>query len=233
MVLSGCNNAEEADSTSISAQKVAALNSDIRTIIVTKNLTGDPSTGRELPDIESPKAQLGMKLFFSKSLGGEKDAACVTCHHPALGGGDDLILPIGVDAEIDDLLGPGRIHNINGEHFDGGPTVPRNSPTTFNVALWDNFLFHDGRVESLGKTPKMNGNDDLGIRTPDSVFGEKDNNAGENLVAAQARFPVTSPEEMKNFSTLNNTNNSEVRQNIEQRIGDYGNPLGGVFNYFK
>lgn len=228
MVLSGCNNAEEADSTSISAQKVAALNSDIRTIIVTKNLTGDPSTGRELPDIESPKAQLGMKLFFSKSLGGEKDAACVTCHHPALGGGDDLILPIGVDAEIDDLLGPGRIHNINGEHFDGGPTVPRNSPTTFNVALWDNFLFHDGRVESLGKTPKMNGNDDLGIRTPDSVFGEKDNNAGENLVAAQARFPVTSPEEMKNFSTLNNTNNSEVRQNIEQRIGDYGNPLGGM-----
>lgn len=211
-----------------------ALDSDLRAIIVAQNLTGDPSTGRTLPDIEGPKAQLGMKLFFTKSLGGDLDAACVTCHHPMLGGGDDLVLPIGVDAEEDDLLGPGRFHNVNGEHFDGGPTVPRNSPTTFNIALWDKFLFHDGRVESLGKTPKMGGSDGLGIRTPDVPFDENDSAAGDNLVIAQARFPVTSNEEMKNFSNFDGTNNAQVRENLAQRLGDYGNPLGGklIVNYW-
>jgi cytochrome c peroxidase len=210
------------------------LDADVRAIIATQNLTGDPSTGRTLANIEGPKAQLGMKLFFTKSLGGDLDAACVTCHHPMLGGGDDLVLPIGVDAEVDDMLGPGRLHNVTGEHFDGGPTVPRNSPTTFNIALWDDFLFHDGRVESLGKTPKMGGGDGLGIRTPDVAFNENDSAAGDNLVVAQARFPVTSKEEMKNFGNFDGTNNAQVRQNIEQRLGDYGNPLGGqlLVNYW-
>ncbi len=56
-------------------------------IIKSNHLTGDPMLGRNAPDIESPKAQLGMDLFFSKTLGGDSDSACVTCHHPALGGG--------------------------------------------------------------------------------------------------------------------------------------------------
>jgi cytochrome c peroxidase len=229
ILLAGCNdNDSEVVTPPIVDPVESTLDADIKTIISLHNLTGDPSTGRTLPDIEDPKAQLGMKLFFSKSLGGDYDSACVTCHHPILGGGDDLALPIGVDAEEIDLLGPGRIHNINGEHFDGGPTVPRNSPTTFNVALWDNVLFHDGRVESLGKTPKMNGNDGSGIRTPDVAFGENDSNSGDNLVVAQARFPVTSPEEMKNFGNFDGISNTEVRENLEQRLGDYGNPLGGM-----
>ncbi|MFT5813944.1 MAG: cytochrome c peroxidase [Psychroserpens sp.] len=226
--LAGCNDKEPKLVLIPPPAPVAStLDADVKAIIVTQNLTGDPSTGRALPDIEEPKAQLGMKLFFTKSLGGDLDAACVTCHHPMLGGGDDLVLPIGVDAEVVDLLGPGRFHSTNGEHFDGGPTVPRNAPTTFNIALWDNFLFHDGRVESLGKTPKLGGNDGLGIRTPDVPFGDIDSNAGVNLVVAQARFPVTSKEEMKNFTTFDGTNNTEIRQNLEQRLGDYGNPLGG------
>jgi len=207
---------------------ISALDADIRAIIVSQNLTGDPSVGRVLPDIDDPKAQLGMKLFYTKSLSGERDSACVSCHHPMLGGGDDLVLPIGVDAEIFDLLGPGRFHSVSGEHYDGGPTVPRNSPTTFNVGLWDKFMFHDGRVESLGKTPKVGGDDGLGIRTPDVPFTEVDNDAGQNLVAAQARFPVTSKEEMKNFNSFDGITNAEVRENLEQRLGDYGNPLGGM-----
>jgi cytochrome c peroxidase len=212
----------------------STLDADIRAIIVSQNLTGDPSTERILPDIEEPKAQLGMKLFFTKSLGGDLDSACVSCHHPMLGGGDDLALDIGVDAEVVDLLGPGRFHSVNGEHFDGGPSVPRNSPTTFNIALWDDYMFHDGRVESLGKTPKKGGDDGLGIRTPDVPFGEIDSAAGQNLVAAQARFPVTSKEEMKNFGNFDGISNAEVRQNLEQRLGDYGNPLGGmlIVNYW-
>lgn len=231
----GCNNNDEIIiAPPLVDQTAVILNQEVRTIIVNNELSGDPSEGRELPSIDDPKSQLGMKLFFTKSLGGDLDSACVTCHHPSLGGGDDLALPIGVDAEVDDLLGPGRLHSIYGEHFDGGPPVPRNAPTTFNIALWDSFLFHDGRVESLGKTPKMAGNDGLGIRTPDVSFGENDSNAGQDLVAAQARFPVTSKEEMKNFSAFEGTNNTQVRQNIEQRLGGYGSPLGGLLavNYW-
>ncbi len=202
------------------------LNNDVRKIIANEGLTGDPSTGREIPDVNHPVVQLGMKLFFTKSLGGDMDAACVTCHHPVLGGGDDLSLPVGVDAEFPDLLGKGRFHSSVGENFDGGPTVPRNAPTTFNVALWDKVLFHDGRVESLGGTPGKNGDDGMGIRTPEASLGTADSNSGANLAAAQARFPVTSAEEMKNFGLFSGTTNAEVRAYLQQRVGGYGTPPG-------
>ena len=141
-----------------------------REAIAGLGLTGDPSIGRVLPSIDDPKAQLGMKLFFTKALGGDMDSACVTCHHPTLGGGDDLSLSIGVDGVQDDLLGPGRIHSPSGEHFDGGPTVPRNAPTTFNLAMYDKSIFHDGRIESIGGTPAASGNDGQGIRKPEPHF---------------------------------------------------------------
>lgn len=220
-VLSACGNNDEEKT----EQEI--LNEKVREIVTAAGLTGDPSTGRDLPDISEPKAQLGMKLFFTKSLAGDLDAACVTCHHPALGGGDDLSLSVGVDAITPDLLGPGRFHSTDGEGFDGGPTVPRNAPTTFNLGLWDKVLFHDGRVESLGGTPNLAGNDGLGIRTPDVGFGTADANAGLNLATAQARFPVTSAEEMKNFNNFSGLNNSGVRENLEMRISDTGMPLGG------
>lgn len=200
---------------------------DVRDVIAAKALSGNPAAGRDLPTIDDPKAQLGMKLFFTKALGGDMDTACVTCHHPVLGGGDDLSLPVGVDSENHDLLGPGRFHSVSGEHFDGGPTVPRNAPTTFNLGLWDSVLFHDGRLQSLTGTAGMNGADG-GIRTPDSAFGEADPNAGANLAVAQARFPVTSPEEMKNFGAFDGTNNTEVREFLQQRVGGYGTPPGDV-----
>jgi cytochrome c peroxidase len=198
----------------------------VRTAISGLALTGDPSAGRDLPNISDPKAQLGMKLFYTKALGGDFDSACVTCHHPMLGGGDDLSLPIGVDAENHDLLGPGRVHSISGEHHDGGPTVPRNAPTTFNLGLWDKVLFHDGRVESLnGIAGELGGSE---IRTPDSAFGVADADAGANLATAQARFPVTSPEEMKNFDNFDGITRAEVRSNLAERLGYYGSPLGGL-----
>ena len=84
------------------------LNKQLKRIIRSNDLTGDPMLNRMVPDIDSPKAQLGMDLFFSKTLGGEFDSACVACHHPVLGGGDNLSLPIGVEADEPDLLGPGR-----------------------------------------------------------------------------------------------------------------------------
>ncbi len=193
----------------------------LKALIQTEGLTGSPLEKNNVPAISSPAAQLGMRLFFSKSLGGDKDSACVSCHHPALGGGDSLSLPIGVEAEDPDLLGSGRAHLASGTNYDGGPTVPRNAPTTFNLAGWDEVLFHDGRIESLLKTPHQNGAG--GISTPDSAFGQLDTSAGANLAQAQARFPITSPEEMKGFHHQDK-NNQQIRDFLAQRLGSFGTP---------
>jgi len=219
ILLSGClgdqRTEEEKASGSDTDDKVKALIEDHR-------LTGDPTTERTLPSIDDPMTQLGMQLFFTKALSGEMDVACATCHHPKLGGSDALSLPIGVDAVDPDLLGPGREHSSNGTNFDGGPTVPRNSPTTFNVALWDEVLFHDGRVQSLATTPANNG-ENTDIETPDSESGVADSNAGDNLTAAQARFPVTSPEEMMGHEK--GMTRSEIRAYLVERLKGDNNDL--------
>jgi cytochrome c peroxidase len=189
-------------------------------LIEAQSLTGDPSTGRDLPEITDEVAQLGMKLFYSKSLGGGFDSACVTCHHPVLGGGDNLSLPVGVDAEEVDLLGPGRIHDV-----DGAPNVPRNAPTVFNLGMWDSSLFHDSRVQTLSSVEGTNGAG-ADISTPDSGLNTADANAGANLSEAQARFPVTSAEEMRTEAFENGNGNTAVRDHLAGRLGNYGAGTG-------
>lgn len=183
----------------------------LRDLIRTYNLSGNALKDKVIPNISDEKPQLGMRLFFSKSLGGDRDSACVTCHHPVFGGGDNLSLPIGAGAETDNLLGIGRLHDISSPHYDGGPTVPRNAPTTFNLAAWNKVLFHDGRAETLPN----------GIRTPDSTLHSPDPLSGTNLSAAQSRFPITSPEEMKGFNH-NDKDNQEIRDYLASRLGNYG-----------
>ena len=205
----------------------------VRSVATVLGLTGDPTTDRILPNVNDAKAQLGKKLFFTKGLGGNKDTACISCHHPSLGGSDKLSLSIGVNAEIAELLGPGRTHSAalaltdSDSLYDGGPTVPRNSPTTFNVGLWDQVLFHDGRVESIGRTVNLNGNDGLGIVTPDSDTDANgallaDPNAGDNLPTAQSRFPVTSPEEMRGHTFEAGSTNEAVRDALVAQLQTLG-----------
>ena len=205
---------------STSASGEALLDSELQALIQQHGLQGDPSLGRALPKIDTPLAQLGMQLFFSKALSGRMDTACASCHHPYLGGGDGLSLPIGVGALNSDLLGPGRRHSAKGERFDGGPPVPRNAPTIFNIGLWDQVMFHDGRIESISKIVGSGGALG-GIRTPDSFYGTADPLAGDDLVAAQARFPVTSEVEMRSFSFESGHTNDEVRAQLKQRLIGY------------
>jgi len=180
----------------------------LRQLIQEHGLSGDPAAGHDLPSIEDPIAVLGRKLFFSKSLGGDRDSACVSCHHPVLGGGDGLALSIGVGADDPDLLGPGRTHP------DGDFTVPRNAPTTFNLALLEKGLFWDSRVENL---------ESGGIRTPDTEYGSADPEAGDTISAAQTRFPVTSADEMRGFVFVLDGTNAELRTALEDRLTDDGN----------
>lgn len=204
-----------ASATTPTISQAPTLDEQLRTLVDDLGLTGDPSTGRNLPSINDPLAQLGKLLFFSKSLGGDVDAACVSCHHPALGGDDDLSLSVGVNAVDENLVGEGRTD------AGGQPLIPRNTPTVFNVGLNDHSMFWDSRVESLGKETVVNGTSS-GIRTPDSALGIADANAGDNLVEAQARFPVTSQEEMKGSTFENGSSNDAIRSHLAARIGDYG-----------
>ena len=187
-------------------------NSELKAIIKTNKLTGDPLRAKNTPKISDAKAQLGMNLFFSKSLGVDRDSACVTCHHPMLGGGDNLSLPIGVGAVNPNLLGKGRLHDPSSTHYDGGPLVPRNAPTTFNIACWKKVLFHDGRIEGV---------EDKKISTPDSEHLVADDLATKNLASAQSRFPITAPEEMKGFEHADK-DNQETREYLASRFGGYG-----------
>jgi len=196
---------------------------NLRELVDDLGLVGTPvTTAHIIPNIADKEAQLGMELFFSKSMGADQDSACVTCHHPVLGGGDNLSLPIGTESDDPDLLGSGRDNQLAANNPEGGPPVPRNAPTTFNTALWDQVMFHDGRVESLAKTVSANGAGNAGIRTPNSTsFGVADPLAGQNLVQAQARFPVTSREEMKGFTHEAYTDQT-IREYLAGRIGGYG-----------
>lgn len=223
-VLSGCNSGDSssgeasagADSTdqTDTSEPLSELDIRLQALISDLDLTDNPAANRDLPSINDSLPQLGKKLFFSKSLGGNFDSACVSCHHPALGGADGLSLPVGVEATNPELLGPGRTHQ------SGIPPVPRNTPTVFNVGLWDTGLFFDSRVESIGKEPGSNGSISS-IRTPDSAFLVADADAGENLAAAQARFPVTSSDEMKTAAFENGSDNDTIRNHLAARIGDY------------
>jgi len=184
------------------------LDQKLRAVILQQGFDDGIPDAENLPSIHDPLTQLGKKLFYTKLLGGDFDIACGSCHHPKLGGGDNLSLPIGVEAETPDLLGPGRTHSETGFEFDSGPTVSRNSSTIFNIAFWKRVLFWDGRIErTLG-----------GIRTPETALGRPDSNAGPNLVVAQARFPVLARKEMRGHSSKLRLRKDEMRAHIASRL---------------
>lgn len=202
----------------------STIDDALRDVIAANALTGDPTAARDLPSIDEPLAELGKLLFFSKSLSGDMDTACASCHHPILGGGDGLALPVGVGAVDPEVVGPGRAR------ADSLPNVNRHSPSVFNVALYDAALFWDSRIESIGKETGQNGTGS-GIRTPETALNQADRNvpAGSTLVAAQARIPVTTVDEMRG-SLLPGAEPEAVRQRIAARIGDYGAGAGELSN---
>lgn len=182
------------------------LDQQVSKLIEQYGLTGSPA-GNNIPDIQSAKAQLGKKLFFSRALSGDLNVACASCHHPLLGGGDNLSLPIGVSTRDDEMLGTGRRH----KSF-ASPSIARNAPTTFNIAFWQTTLFHDGRLQKLA-----NGD----ITTPEVTYPEPDPTAGADLVQAQARFPITANNEMRGDSFHSSEDARAYRQQVAARLGGY------------
>ncbi len=131
------------------------------------------------------KVELGRLLFYDKILSGNRNISCATCHHSSLGTSDGVPLGLGEGARG---LGPDREHGRTEVTLVHG-RVPRNSPGLWNLGAAEfRAMFHDGRVET-----DTGGYYDAGFITPAKW---KLPVGLDNVLAAQAMFPVTSPIEM-------------------------------------
>ncbi len=125
---------------------------------------------------------LGQFLAFDKILSGNLNTSCLTCHHPMAWTGDGLSLPIGEGGE-----GLGVTRNTGTGSDAVHERVPRNAPPLFGLGIKTfDTLFHDGRVAVDSGQPS-------GFISPAGSFLPQ---GLDNVVAAQAMFPVTSGAEM-------------------------------------
>ncbi len=151
-----------------------------------------PARDRDFYDRGSPnpaKVELGKNLFFDKILSGNKNTSCATCHHSLTDTGDGLSLPIGEG---------GRGLGVTRDTGSGADAVvervPRNAPPIFNLGAREfQMMFHDGRVAVDPSTPS-------GFASP---AGNDLPPGLDNVLAAQAMFPVTSATEMAGQSGEN------------------------------
>ena len=171
--------------------RLLAATSALLFSVCAANVTASPN---ELPDAlqdadfyengspDPVKVELGKNLFFDKILSGNQNISCATCHHSLTDTGDGLSLPVGeggagLGVTRDTGTGADAIHE----------RVPRNAPPVFNLGAREmQVLFHDGRVEVDGSQPS-------GFRSP---AGNDLPLILDNVLAAQAMFPVTSGTEM-------------------------------------
>lgn len=134
--------------------------------------------GKHDPD----KVALGRLLFFDKVLSGNRNISCATCHHALAFTGDGLALSVGEGG-----AGLGVTRNTGSGDAAIPERVPRNAPPLFNLGAREfRSLFHDGRVE-------VDPNEPSGFRSP---AGDDLPSGLDNVLAAQAMFPVTSATEM-------------------------------------
>jgi len=128
------------------------------------------------------KVELGRLLFFDKLLSGNRNISCASCHHSLTDTGDGLSLPVGEGGR-----GLGMTRNTGSGLHAIHERVPRNAPPVFNLGAREfRRMFHDGRLEVDPSQPS-------GFISP---AGDDLPSGLDNVLAAQAMFPVTSPTEM-------------------------------------
>jgi cytochrome c peroxidase len=131
----------------------------------------------DVPAQNPTLVDLGRSLFFDKLLSGNRDVSCATCHEPDAQMMDGQALAVGTGGSG---RAPGRTLGT-GRQF-----VPRNAPTILNMGLGLFYTLWDGRVNEefqpgVFKAPS-------GVVLPPGL---------NNLVAAQAMFPILSRVEMR------------------------------------
>lgn len=141
----------------------------------------DPITDDMFAPVDLAEAELGQLLFYDPVLSGNRNIACATCHHPALGTADGVALSIGEGG-----IGMGPDRRADPAQMPE-ERIPRNAPALFNLGASEfTVMFHDGRLEAAPDRPG-------GIRSPmdaDMVQGFA------SVLSAQTMFPVLSRDEM-------------------------------------
>ncbi|MGG7568125.1 cytochrome-c peroxidase [Rhodovulum sp. DZ06] len=168
--------------------------------------------GAGLPDLgprpvfaapDPARAALGQLLFYDPILSGNRAVSCATCHHPRFGTSDGLALGIG-----DGGLGLGPDRRPDPEN-PPEQRVPRNAQALWNLGAAEfTRFFHDGRLEADPSRPG-------GIRTP---LGAEMTAGFASPLAAQAMFPVLSPDEMAGHYAENEVSKA-VRQGLLSQEG--------------
>ncbi len=134
----------------------------------------DPPTALEpAPELDPALVALGQALFWDPVLSGNRDTACVSCHHPLHGTSDGLVLALGTGSTG---VGPAR---AEGER---GAWIARHSPSLYNLGhSGQDALFWDGRV----------------ARVDGELVGAVDLPEGlDSPLAAQALHPILDAAEM-------------------------------------
>ena len=131
-----------------------------------------------------------------------------TCHHPSLGTGDGLSLPLGEGARG---LGAERVAGSAPEDAVH-ERVPRNSPPLFNLGAREfTRMFHDGRVEVDTAGHYASGFiSPARWKLPEGL---------DNALAAQAMFPPTSPAEMAGHAGENDVARARRLNNVAGKAG--------------
>ena len=161
----------------------------------------DPITADDFVSADPAQARIGQLLFYDKILSGNRNISCATCHHHDHAGGDGLSLGIG---EGGIGLGPDRTAG------DILKRVPRNASSLWNLGHNSvDVLFHDGRIEVSDQF----GN---GFDSPAEEWLPP---GLDNIVAAQALFPLTAQ-----FEMAGNVGENEVTGAVHDRI-DNGWPI--------
>ncbi len=136
------------------------------------------------PEFSEPgfaSVELGRLLFYDPILSGNRNISCATCHHPRFGTSDGLSLGIGEGG-----IGVGPARRLDPQNMPE-QRIPRNSPGLWNLGATEfETFFHDGRLEADPTRPD-------GFRTP---LGTHMRSGFGSALAAQAMFPVLSPDEM-------------------------------------
>ncbi len=129
------------------------------------------------------KLALGRLLFFDKILSGNRNIACATCHHPRFASADGLALPLGEGGRG---IGTEREVGASQPVIDH---VPRNTQALFNLGAREfTRLFHDGRVALDPDRYWRSGFRSPAVQVLPTGL--------DNVLAAQAMFPVASEIEM-------------------------------------
>ncbi len=155
--------------------------------------------------VDPDQARLGQLLFYDKILSGNRNISCGTCHHHDLAGGDGLSLGIG---EGGVGVGPDRTAGTGADQIK--KRIPRNAPALWNIGHNSvEVLFHDGRLS----VSDIYGN---GFNSPAEEWLPK---GLDNIVAAQALFPLTAQ-----FEMAGNPGENDVIGAVRNRI-DRGWPI--------